>query len=49
MNKIGQGDEFIIEMLKKALKHRYFLIINKIDLVHPDELLEIIDSYKDRI
>lgn len=29
-------------------KHPFFLIINKIDKVHSDKLLEVIDQYKDR-
>lgn len=43
--KIGPGDRFILEMLQNT-KTPVFLIINKIDLVHPDKLLEIIISYK---
>ena len=43
--KIGPGDRFILEMLSNT-KTPVFLIINKIDLVHPDKLLEIITSYK---
>lgn len=43
--KIGPGDRFIIEMLEHT-ETPVFLIINKIDLVHPDKLLEIIVSYK---
>lgn len=43
--KIGPGDRFIIEMLQNT-ETPVFLIINKIDLVHPDKLLEIIVSYK---
>lgn len=43
--KIGPGDRFIIEMLKNT-DTPVFLIINKIDLVHPDDLLETIVSYK---
>ena len=43
--KIGPGDRFILEMLRNT-KTPVFLIINKIDLVHPDKLLEIIISYK---
>ncbi|WP_203246884.1 GTPase Era [Sporosarcina beigongshangi] len=41
---IGRGDRFIIEMLENT-QTPVFLIINKIDLVHPDELLKIITSY----
>lgn len=43
--KIGPGDRFIIEMLQNT-KTPVFLIINKIDLVHPDDLLETIVSYE---
>jgi len=42
---IGKGDRFILDMLE-GNKTPVFLIINKIDLVHPDALLSIIDSYK---
>jgi GTPase len=45
--KIGKGDEFVIEMLE-GNKTPVFLVINKIDQVHPDELAGIIDSYKDK-
>jgi len=45
--KIGKGDEFIIEMLE-GNQTPVFLVINKIDQVHPDELAGIIDSYKDK-
>ena len=41
----GKGDQYIAELLKK-IKKPLFLVINKIDKVHPDELLSIIDSYK---
>lgn len=41
----GKGDQYIAELLKK-IKKSVFLVINKIDKVHPDELLSIIDSYK---
>lgn len=43
--KIGPGDRFIMEMLENT-KTPVFLVINKIDLVHPDELLETIVSYQ---
>ncbi|MBS4762301.1 GTPase Era [Carnobacteriaceae bacterium zg-ZUI252] len=42
---IGRGDRFIIERLKQQ-KTPVFLIINKIDLVHPDELFTIIETYQ---
>lgn len=40
----GRGDDFIIERLKNVQSPVY-LIINKIDKVHPDELLGIIEDY----
>ncbi|GGB04634.1 GTPase Era [Macrococcus hajekii] len=43
---IGRGDEFIIEMLKNN-KTPVFLVLNKIDLIHPDELISEIEKYKD--
>lgn len=42
--KRGCGDDFIIERLKNVQSPVY-LIINKIDKVHPDELLGIIEDY----
>lgn len=41
----GRGDQFIAEELKKA-SVPVFLVINKVDQVHPDKLLEVIDSYR---
>ena len=41
----GRGDEFIIERLK-SIQTPVFLIVNKIDEVHPDELLPFIESYR---
>lgn len=43
----GRGEEFIIEKFK-SLKTPVFLVINKIDKVHPDDLLSIIESYKEK-
>lgn len=43
----GPGDEFIIEKLKE-IDLPVFLVINKIDLVHPDELLPLITEYNDK-
>lgn len=44
---IGAGDNMIIDMLKDN-KTPVFLVINKIDEIHPDEILSIIDSYKEK-
>ncbi|WP_010270260.1 GTPase Era [Paenibacillus senegalensis] len=43
---IGGGDRFIIERLKQV-KTPVILVLNKIDQVHPEELLPVIASYKD--
>lgn len=43
--KIGPGDRYIAEMLEK-ITAPVFLVINKIDLVHPDDLLDIINSFQ---
>ena len=43
---LGRGDEFISERLKDT-KTPVFLVINKIDEIHPDELFSIITNYKD--
>ncbi|RST61751.1 GTPase Era [Siminovitchia terrae] len=42
----GRGDEFIIEQLKNV-QTPVFLVINKIDQVHPDQLLVLIEQYKE--
>ncbi|MGM0874306.1 MAG: GTPase Era [Bacillota bacterium] len=42
----GRGDEFIIERLKQT-DTPVFLIINKIDQIHPDQLLPLIEQYKE--
>lgn len=47
-DKRGRGDDFIIERLKNVASPVY-LIINKIDKVHPDQLLGIIDDYRQQM
>ncbi|MBI5975747.1 GTPase Era [Staphylococcus canis] len=42
---IGRGDQYIMEMLKNV-KTPVFLVLNKIDLIHPDNLPSIIESYQ---
>ncbi|MCO6217979.1 GTPase Era [Staphylococcus epidermidis] len=42
---IGRGDEYIMEMLKNV-KTPIFLVLNKIDLVHPDTLMPKIKQYQ---
>ena len=41
----GKGDNMIIERLKQA-KVPVILVINKIDKVHPDQLLEQIEDFR---
>jgi GTPase len=43
----GRGEEFILEKFQ-GVKTPIFLVINKIDLIHPDKLLEIIQSYSEK-
>ncbi|WP_026700335.1 GTPase Era [Salibacterium aidingense] len=44
-DRYGPGEEFIINKLKD-LSTPVFLVINKIDQIHPDQLLEKIDHYR---
>ncbi|PNZ11285.1 GTPase Era [Staphylococcus coagulans] len=43
--EIGRGDQYIMEMLK-TVKTPVFLVLNKIDLVHPDALMPKIEQYQ---
>lgn len=45
--KFGPGEQFIIDRLNET-KTPVFLIVNKIDKIHPDALLEVIDQYRER-
>ncbi|MGE7666523.1 GTPase Era [Ureibacillus composti] len=44
---LGKGDEFILELLE-GTQTPVFLVVNKIDQIHPDEIVGIIDSYKSK-
>ncbi len=44
--KMGRGDEFILKTLKST-DVPVVLVINKIDKISPEELVKIIDEYKD--
>lgn len=46
--KRGKGDDMIIERLKAA-KIPVILVINKIDKVHPDQLLEQINDFRSQM
>jgi len=43
----GRGEEFILEKFQ-TVNTPIFLVINKIDQIHPDGLLPIIESYKEK-
>jgi GTPase len=45
--RFGRGEEFILEKFQ-TVNTPIFLVINKIDQVHPDKLLPIIESYKEK-
>ncbi len=44
--KFGHGDEFVLETMKKVTKP-LFLLINKVDIVKKENILLLIDRYKD--
>ena len=46
--KKGPGDQYIIDKIKNS-KTPVFLVINKIDEIHPDELLPIIEGYRNEM
>ncbi len=46
-HRFGSGDEFVLELLKKA-GGSVFLLLNKIDLIQKDKLLPLIDEWKSR-
>ncbi|GEK35224.1 GTPase Era [Kurthia sibirica] len=43
--KLGAGDQYVMEMLKGS-KTPVFLVVNKIDKIHPDDLLKKIEEYR---
>jgi GTP-binding protein Era len=43
----GKGDQYILDRLQKV-NRPVFLVINKVDLIHPDDLFPIIELYKDK-
>lgn len=44
-DKIGPGDEFILEQLK-GIKTPVILAINKVDLIAPERYIKIVENYK---
>ncbi|MTD29995.1 GTPase Era [Planomicrobium sp. YIM 101495] len=45
VDRVGKEDRFVLEMLK-GLDVPVFLVVNKIDQVHPDQLPKVIEGYK---
>lgn len=45
VDRVGKEDRYILDMLK-GIDVPVFLVINKIDQVHPDNLPKIIESYR---
>ncbi len=43
----GKGDQYIIERLKN-LHQPIYLVINKVDLINPNDLFPLINQYKDK-
>lgn len=43
----GRGDDFIINRLKEVKETPIYLLINKVDLIAPPELLQVIASYQE--
>jgi GTP-binding protein Era len=43
---LGRGEQYIIDMLKD-IQTPVFLVLNKIDQIHPDELFSISEQYKE--
>ncbi|GAA0602207.1 GTPase Era [Virgibacillus siamensis] len=43
----GRGDQYILDRLQQ-INRPVFLIINKIDLIHPEEVFSLIEQYKDK-
>lgn len=42
----GKGDQYIIDRLQKVKNRPVFLVINKIDLIHPVDIFPLIEQYK---
>ncbi|WP_413476219.1 GTPase Era [Latilactobacillus fuchuensis] len=45
VDKKGPGDQYIMNQLKNVKKPVY-LVVNKIDAIHPDDLLPLIEQYR---
>src|SRR5699024_12874277 len=45
----GKGDKFILDKLIQLQHKHVFLLINKVDLIHPDEVFALIETYKEKV
>ncbi|MFC5467112.1 GTPase Era [Cohnella suwonensis] len=43
---IGGGDRYIMEQLKKVKDTPVFLVLNKIDKIHPEQMLPVIEKFR---
>src|SRR5699024_3228619 len=43
----GKGDQYILDLLQ-TVDNPVYLIINKVDLIHPDDLFPLIETYKEK-
>ncbi|RED64242.1 MULTISPECIES: GTPase Era [Cohnella] len=43
---IGGGDRYIMEQLKKVTDTPVFLVLNKIDKIHPEAMLPVIEKFR---
>lgn len=45
----GKGDQFILDKLNQLQHQHVFLLINKVDLIHPDEVFALIETYTEKV
>jgi len=45
----GKGDQFILDKLNQLQHQHVFLLINKVDLIHPDEVFSLIETYTEKV
>src|SRR5699024_6972841 len=45
----GKGDQSIIHNIIQLQHQHVFLLINKVDLIHPDEVFALIETYTEKV
>src|SRR5699024_10298599 len=45
----GKGDQFILDKLIQLQHQHAFLLINKVDSIHPDEVFALIETYTEKV